>query len=66
MIISDICEYGQYWDKSNDTCKPCPIGTYQDQLYKYTCTPCPANTTTKTVGAVNESFCECKFPTMTS
>ncbi|PVD38421.1 hypothetical protein C0Q70_01036 [Pomacea canaliculata] len=39
------CPPGQYI-ATNDSCKPCPLATYQSARRQYNCTACPAGTNT--------------------
>ncbi|XP_025088235.1 proprotein convertase subtilisin/kexin type 5-like [Pomacea canaliculata] len=50
------CAPGEYI-AANDSCKPCPIGMYQDARRQYNCTACPAGTITSTEGTTDVRDC---------
>lgn len=41
-IILVACAVGTYLDAASDTCKPCPMGTYQSEAGQLQCTSCPS------------------------
>ncbi|XP_052778282.1 proprotein convertase subtilisin/kexin type 5-like [Mya arenaria] len=52
------CSKGHYLDVSTDSCKQCPVGTYQDVPGKTSCIPCPVGTTTPFPGASSADHCK--------
>ncbi|XP_025092622.1 proprotein convertase subtilisin/kexin type 5-like isoform X1 [Pomacea canaliculata] len=50
------CPPGEYI-ATNDSCKPCPNGTYQDARRQYNCRTCPAGTNTSSEGTTDVKYC---------
>ena len=52
-----ICVAGQYLSAQDDSCKLCPIGTYQPEDQQTSCIPCPPDTSTIAAGATSRDQC---------
>lgn len=61
QISADCSILGQYRDSSDNICKDCPIGTYQDTKRQDSCKNCPTNYTTQFVKSTNLTDCMSKF-----
>ncbi|XP_036362858.1 uncharacterized protein LOC115216258 [Octopus sinensis] len=53
------CIAGEYLEVSNNTCMPCPYGTYQNMSYQTSCVSCPPSHRTDITGA--QDISKCKF-----
>ncbi|CAL1527991.1 unnamed protein product [Lymnaea stagnalis] len=60
--IKDCNMPGQYRDPSDNTCKACPVGSYQDTGRQDNCKKCPLGTTTRFEGSTNETYCKTDCP----
>ena len=57
FIISEGCETGSYYNVTQDSCTPCPIGMYQNDSGEHQCKTCPTGYSTVSAGARNLSSC---------
>ena len=55
LFISE-CGSGYYRDRSNETCKLCPLGTYSETSVDE-CTACPLGYTSSEEGLTSRSQC---------
>ncbi|KAK3579233.1 hypothetical protein CHS0354_033303 [Potamilus streckersoni] len=51
------CSAGYYFDISNKSCLPCPIGRYQDKTGQFYCEWCPVGKTTHGINSTSLSEC---------
>ena len=61
VLVSDVCELGQFYDTSSQACVDCAFGSYQDELYELSCIPCSANHWTFQTKSVLGDRCSCKL-----
>ena len=61
LIVTGICNAGQYRNVTDNECYDCPIGQYQPDSLQMECLPCDRNLTTRQEGSnnVNQCVCEC-------
>ena len=60
LIVTGICNAGQYRNVTDNECYDCPIGQYQPDSLQTECLPCDRNLTTRQEGSNNVSQCVCE------
>lgn len=55
--VCQPCELG--YEKQNETCMKCPIGSYRVSEHTRNCTKCPMGTTTRAEGSTSPDDCVC-------
>lgn len=55
LSITVPCSIGSYY--SEEECKLCPLGSYQDTSSQTYCIACPSRTTTEGTGSIAETDC---------
>ena len=60
LIVTGICNAGQYRNVTDNECYDCPIGQYQPDSLQTECLPCDRNLTTQQEGSNNVSQCVCE------
>ena len=58
ILISVICQPGDYYDNSTSTCVACPIGQFQNTTGQSSCFSCPTDTTTESEGSTRVGDCK--------
>ena len=57
FFVADPCDKGSFHDITNNTCKLCPKGEYQDTEGQTRCIKCPSGHTTVREGAASADAC---------
>ena len=55
--FTENCAFGEFFDQETKSCRPCPIGTYENSTGSEECTPCDAGTTTRFEGTTTPNDC---------
>ena len=63
-INISVCGPGNFVDSADNTCKPCAIGSYNEENQASSCTACPSAMTTAKAGS--KAYKDCGKPSITS
>ncbi|XP_052765018.1 uncharacterized protein LOC128206514 isoform X2 [Mya arenaria] len=56
--IANCSTAGTYRDTASNTCRSCPVGTYNAQKWQIACTPCPSGESTASTGSTSQASCK--------